>query len=94
MVSADRLLWCEMERATKKKRGPVKVRVTLFDAETAAVLARAEETFTSTASDEALDKLVGQVVGPARPAVSPASTGAAPAGSAAAPATSPASAAK
>jgi hypothetical protein len=67
----DRLLWVEMERAKKaKKKGPVKVVLTLFDVEKGTVIGRAEETLKSDVVDNSLDAMIGRALfggGPTAP---------------------------
>ncbi len=79
MLETDRLLWAEMERAPKAKKGPVKVSLILFDGERATVLARTEQMFTPSTDEAAVDKLLDPVVGPAQPASPPPPAQAAPA---------------
>jgi hypothetical protein len=71
MLDTDRLLWVEMGRGPKKK-GPVKVSVVLFDAETSAVLSRSDEMLTTASDDAAVEKLLEPVLGPSHPAAAPA----------------------
>jgi hypothetical protein len=68
MLGADRLLWVEMGRGLKKKKGPVQVSIVLFDAEKSAVLSRADEMLTAASDDAAVDRLLDPVLGPAHPA--------------------------
>jgi hypothetical protein len=60
---ADRLLWAEIDRpakSKKKKAAPTTVRIVFYDAERAAVIGRAEETFSGTVPDEALDAMLSR----------------------------------
>ena len=62
---ADRLLWAEIERAArakKKKGAPTTIRIVLFDVERAAVVGRAEQTFTGNVSNEALDQMLSRAI--------------------------------
>lgn len=76
LLGGDRLLWAEMERASKgKKKGPVRILVLLFDAEKGTLISRAEETLKSDVVDDSLDRLVGRAVsggGPTAPPLSAA----------------------
>jgi hypothetical protein len=65
---ADRLLWAEIERVRgkKKKGAPTIIRIVLFDVERAAVVGRAEQTFSATGagaiSSDALDLLLHRAI--------------------------------
>ena len=68
LLSGDRLLWAEMERAGgTKKKGPVKVVVQLFDAEKGAVIGRAEEALKKDIVDDSLERLIGRAVSTGNP---------------------------
>ena len=72
LVGGDRLLWVEMERAGKaKKKGPVKVTVLLFDADSGAMIGRAEETLKGDVVDASLDRLIGKVLSGGGPTAPP-----------------------
>jgi hypothetical protein len=72
LLNGDRLLWAEMERAGKaKKKAPIRVVLTLFDAEKGAPLGRAEEVFHKDVADASLDTLIGKALSGAGPTVPP-----------------------
>jgi hypothetical protein len=72
LLSGDRLLWAEMERAGKaKKKAPIKVVLTLFDAEKGAPIGRAEEIFRNDVADGSLDTLIGKALSGAGPTAPP-----------------------
>jgi hypothetical protein len=75
-LEADRLLWGEIEqgsRPKKKKPAPTTVRIVMFDVDKAAIVGRAEETFSGPVPNEALDEMLARATaGPAgKKAVSP-----------------------
>lgn len=64
MLGADRLLWVEMGRGPKKKKGPLKASIVLFDSERSAVLSRADEMLSPTSDEAEVEKLLEPVLGP------------------------------
>lgn len=76
-LEADRLLWGEIEQGPRPKKkkaaAPTTVRIVLFDADKAAVVGRAEETFSGPIPNEALDEMLARATaGPGgKKAVSP-----------------------
>jgi len=72
-VESDRILWVDVEKvAKKKKKGPVKIKLSLFDAVKGTMLSQVEETYPAAISDEALDALIGKLTG--TPTSAPIST--------------------
>jgi hypothetical protein len=64
-LEADRLLWGEIEQASrpkKKKAAPTTVRILLFDVDKASIVGRAEETFSGPVPNEALDEMVARAI--------------------------------
>jgi hypothetical protein len=74
-LEADRLLWGEIEQARARKKktaAPTTVRIVLYDVEKAAVIGRAEETFSGSVPGEALDEMLARAtVPPAKRKVAP-----------------------
>jgi hypothetical protein len=76
-LEADRLLWGEIEQAArsrKKKAGPTTVRIVMFDVDKAAIVGRAEETFSGPVPNEALDEMLVRATStgtPRKKAISP-----------------------
>ena len=72
LLGGDRLLWAEMERVSKgKKKGPVKIRVLLFDVEKGTLIGRAEEILKGDVVDDSLDRLVGMALSGDAPTAPP-----------------------
>ena len=62
---ADRLLWAEIVRSAKSKKKKVPattIRIVLFDAERAAIVGHAEQTFPGEVTNDALDQLLGHAI--------------------------------